>query len=159
VVKELNLYLRRSRELAQTLDHEPSADEMARFLEKPVQEVERMLGLKEPVTSVEMPVGRNMDRSMLDSIADEYNLDPAALVQDDDLRRHVETWLSQMQDKYREVVERRFGLSGHEAATLEEVGSAIGVTRERVRQIQAEALRRLRQLLEKEGLSLDKLLK
>jgi RNA polymerase nonessential primary-like sigma factor len=159
VVKELNVYLRRSRELAQTLDHEPRPDEMARYLDKPLQEIERMLGLKEPVTSVELPVGRDMDRSVLDSIADDQNLDPAALVQDDDLRRHVELWLSQMQQKHREVVERRFGLAGQEAATLEEVGSAIGVTRERVRQIQAEALRRLRQLLEKEGLSIDKLLK
>jgi RNA polymerase nonessential primary-like sigma factor len=159
VVKELNVYLRRSRELAQALDHEPSADEMARYLQKPVQEIERMLGLGEPVTSVEVPIGRDMERSVLDSIADDQNLDPAMLVQDDDLRQHVEAWLSHMQDKHREVVERRFGLAGQEAATLEEVGTAIGVTRERVRQIQAEALRRLRQLLEKEGLSIDKLLK
>jgi RNA polymerase nonessential primary-like sigma factor len=159
VMKELNLYLRRSRELAQSLDHEPSPDEVARFLDKPLQEVEHMLGLREPVSSVEIPVGRNMERSVLDSIADEQNLDPAAMVQDDDLRRHIDTWLSQMQDKHREVVERRFGLCGQEAATLEEVGSAIGVTRERVRQIQAEALKRLRQLLEREGFSLENLLK
>lgn len=159
VVKELNLYLRRARELAQNLDHEPRPEEMARYLDKPVQEVERILGFKEPITSVEMPQGRNTERSVLDTIPDEQNLDPALLIHDDDLRRHVQLWLSQLQEKHRQVVERRFGLCGQEAATLEEVGWAIGVTRERVRQIQSEALKRLRQLLEREGLSLDSLLK
>ena len=73
------------------------------------------------------------------------------------MQRHIDTWLNQLNEKQRSVVVRRFGLYGYESATLEEVGNEIGVTRERVRQIQIEALRRLRQILEREGFSVDAL--
>ncbi|HKK05151.1 MAG TPA: RNA polymerase sigma factor RpoS [Gammaproteobacteria bacterium] len=159
VVKEINIYLRAARHLAQTLDHEPTPEEIANLLDKPIEEVKRMLGLNERVTSVDVPVGRDADKSLLDAIPDENNLDPAALLQDDDVKVNIDLWLSQLNDKQREVVERRFGLHGHDVATLEEVGNMIGVTRERVRQIQIEALKRLREILESEGFSEDALLK
>ena len=69
----------------------------------------------------------------------------------------VERWLARLNEKQREVVERRFGLNGHDKGTLEDVGIAIGVTRERVRQIQMDAMKRLRQILESEGLSEESL--
>ncbi|MGV8674482.1 sigma factor-like helix-turn-helix DNA-binding protein, partial [Pseudomonas aeruginosa] len=69
----------------------------------------------------------------------------------------IDQWLTELTDKQREVVIRRFGLRGHESSTLEEVGQEIGLTRERVRQIQVEALKRLREILEKNGLSSDAL--
>lgn len=159
VVKEINIYLRAARHLAQTLDHEPTPEEIAQLLDKSIAEVKRMLGLNERVTSVDVPLGRDADKSLLDAIPDENNLDPAALLQDDDVRVNIGLWLSQLNDKQREVVERRFGLHGHDVATLEEVGNTIGVTRERVRQIQIEALKRLREILESEGFSGDALLK
>jgi len=159
VVKEINIYLRAARHLAQTLDHEPTPEEIANLLDKPIEEVKRMLGLNERVTSVDVPLGRDADKSLLDAIPDENNLDPAALLQDDDVKVNIDLWLSQLNDKQREVVERRFGLHGHDVATLEEVGNMIGVTRERVRQIQIEALKRLREILESEGFSEDALLK
>ena len=159
VVKEINIYLRAARHLAQTLDHEPSPEEIAQLLDKSIEEVKRMLGLNERVASVDVPLGRDADKSLLDAIPDENNLDPAMLLQDDDVRVNIDLWLSQLNDKQREVVERRFGLHGYDVATLEEVGNKIGVTRERVRQIQIEALRRLREILESEGFSEDALLK
>ncbi len=159
VVKEINIYLRAARHLAQTLDHEPTPEEIAHLLDKPIEEVKRMLGLNERVTSVDVPLGRDADKSLIDAIPDENNLDPATLLQDDDVRINIDLWLSQLNDKQREVVERRFGLHGHDVATLEEVGNTIGVTRERVRQIQIEALKRLREILESEGFSEDALLK
>ena len=159
VVKELNLYLRAARQLAQTLDHEPNPEEIARLLARSTGEVERMLGLNERVTSVDTPLGNDSDKSLLDTLADEAVGDPAELLQDDDLRTSVELWLSELNDKQRAVVERRFGLRGHESATLEEVGNAIGLTRERVRQIQVEALRRLREILERQGLTGEFLLR
>jgi len=159
VVKEINIYLRAARHLAQTLDHEPTPEEIATLLDKPIEEVKRMLGLNERVTSVDVPLGRDADKSLLDAIPDENNLDPAALLQDDDVKANIDLWLSQLNEKQREVVERRFGLHGHDVATLEEVGNMIGVTRERVRQIQIEALKRLREILESEGFSEDALLK
>lgn len=155
VVKEINVYLRAARHLTQTLDHEPSPEEIAEMLDKPVDEVKRMLGLNERVTSVDVPVGRDADRSLLDSIPDENNLDPVELLQDDDMRAKIEQWLDELTDKQREVVERRFGLNGHDVTTLEDVGQQIGVTRERVRQIQIEALKRLRKIMEAQGFSSD----
>jgi RNA polymerase nonessential primary-like sigma factor len=155
VVKEINVYLRAARHLTQTLDHEPSPEEIAEMLDKPIDEVKRMLGLNERVTSVDVPVGRDADRSLLDSIPDENNLDPVELLQDDDMKSKIEQWLGELTDKQREVVERRFGLSGHEVTTLEDVGQQIGVTRERVRQIQIEALKRLRKIMEAQGFSSD----
>lgn len=159
VVKEINIYLRAARHLAQTLDHEPSAEEIAEMLDKPIDDVKRMLGLNERVTSVDVPVIKDTDKSLLDAIPDEQNVDPATLLQDDDIRANIEEWLNQLNDKQREVVERRFGLNGRDVATLEEVGNELGVTRERVRQIQMEALKRLREILEHDGYSVDVLLK
>lgn len=159
VVKEINIYLRAARHLAQTLDHEPSAEDIAVMLDKPISDVKRMLGLNERVTSVDVPVIKDTDKSLLDAIPDEQNVDPATLLQDSDIRANVEEWLNQLNDKQREVVERRFGLGGRDVATLEEVGNALGVTRERVRQIQMEALKRLREILERDGYSIDVLLK
>ena len=159
VVKEINLYLRAHNQLAQTMEYEPNAEDVARLLGRPSGEVKRILGLNERVASMDAQRSRDSgDRSLMDTIPDENNLDPAEVLQDGDLRSNLEYWLSQLSTKQREVVERRFGLHGHEVSTLEQVGSEIGVTRERVRQIQVEALKRLRECLEKDGYSLDSLL-
>ncbi len=159
VVKEINIYLRAARHLSQKLDHEPSPEEISEMLDKPIEDVKRMLGLNERVTSVDVPLGRDSDKSILDAIPDEQNVDPAVLLQDEDIQSCLELWLSQLNDKQREVVEHRFGLHGREVATLEEVGNELGVTRERVRQIQLEALKRLREIMEREGYSVDNILK
>jgi len=153
IVKEINVYLRAARKLAQTLDHEPSAEDIAELLDKPMHEVERMLGLNERVASVDSPIGYDSDKSLLDAIPDENNPDPSELLADDDVYANLELWLDQLNAKQRDVVERRFGLHGHKICTLEEVGNEIGVTRERVRQIQMDALKRLREILEAEGFS------
>lgn len=153
VIKDINQCLRTARRLAHTLDHEPSADEIAREMGRPIKEVQRMLGLNEGTTSVDTPIGREGDRVLLDAIPDDNNPDPSALLQEGDVYRHMETWLNQLSEKQHAVVVRRFGLQGYERATLEEVGRAIGVTRERVRQIQLDALRQLREHMEREGFS------
>lgn len=152
VVKELNVYLRASRELAQKLDHEPSAEEIATLLEKPVEDVERMLGLNERITSVDTPIGPSSEKTLVDTIPDQHESDPAELLQDEDLFESINRWLGELPDKQCEVVSRRFGLRGYEASTLEEVGREIGLTRERVRQIQVDALKRLREVMESQGL-------
>jgi RNA polymerase nonessential primary-like sigma factor len=155
VVKELNVYLRAARELSQKLDHEPTHEEIAQLLDKPVDDVKRMMGLNERVTSIDTPLGLNSDRSVLDTIADDRQADPAEQLQDSDLRENIDHWLSELTEKQREVISRRFGLRGYEMSTLEEVGLEIGLTRERVRQIQVEALKRLRETMESQGLSVD----
>jgi RNA polymerase nonessential primary-like sigma factor len=153
VVKELNVYLRAARELTQKLDHEPSADEIADLLDKPVADVKRMLGLNERVASIDTPLSQDSDTSLLDTIPDAHISDPAELLQDSDIKNSIGDWLDELSEKQREVLARRFGLRGYECSTLEEVGREIGLTRERVRQIQVEALKRLRDILETQGLS------
>lgn len=153
VVKELNVYLRAARELTQKLDHEPTAEEIADMLDKPAADVKRLLGLNERVTSVDTPLGPDSDRAVLDTIADTRETDPSQLLQDSDIKDSIAVWLDELSDKQREVVSRRFGLRGYESSTLEEVGREIGLTRERVRQIQVEALKRLRQIMETQGLT------
>ncbi len=155
VLKEINIYQRAARYLAQKLDHEPSPEEVANLLDRPIEEVKSMLGLNERMASVDAPIDDDPDRSLLDAIADDRNPDPERVLQREDLQALIQQWLDDLNDKQREVVERRFGLNGREIATLEEVGADIGVTRERVRQIQVEALKRLRVLLEKAGYSVD----
>lgn len=155
VVKELNVYLRAARELTQLLDHEPSAEEIAEMLDKPIEDVKRMLGLNERITSMDSPIGKDADKSLQDILADDNNINPQTLLLDDNLREHIDTWLNELTEKQREVLARRFGLKGYEKATLEEVGKAIGLTRERVRQIQVEGLRALRTIMERHGLSGD----
>ena len=157
VVKELNVYLRAARELTQKLDHEPSPEEIACLLEKPVSDVKRMLGLNERVSSVDVSLGPDSDKTLLDTLTDDRTTDPCDLLQDSDLSQSIDEWLGDLTEKQREVVIRRFGLRGHESSTLEEVGHEIGLTRERVRQIQVEALKRLREILESNGLSGDSL--
>lgn len=155
VVKELNVYLRAARELTQRLDHEPTPEDIAQMVDKPVDEVKRLLGLNERVTSVDTPVGPDSDKSVLDTIADDQASDPAELLQDTNMNDSIGSWLEELTEKQREVIARRFGLRGYEPSTLEEVGHEIGLTRERVRQIQVEALKRLREILERQGLSSD----
>lgn len=157
VVKELNVYLRAARELSHKLDHEPSAEEIARLLDRPVEDVQRMLGLNERVSSIDAPVAGDSEKTLVETLADVNAHDPAEQVQDDDIRVNLDQWLDELPDKQREVLARRFGLRGHEVATLEEVGEEIGLTRERVRQIQVDGLRRLRELLEGQGLSSEAL--
>lgn len=157
VVKELNTYLRAARELTQKLDHEPSPEEIAQLLDRPVEDVKRMLGLNERVASVDVPLGADSDKTLLDTLPDDMAGDPGDLLQEEDLNASIDNWLSELSEKQREVVTRRFGLRGHESSTLEEVGREIGLTRERVRQIQVEALKRLRDIFEQHGLSADSL--
>jgi len=90
-------------------------------------------------------------------LTDDRGNDPCDQLQDDDLNTSIDSWLSELTEKQREVVTRRFGLRGHESSTLEEVGREIGLTRERVRQIQVEALKRLRDIFEQHGLSSESL--
>ncbi|WP_269519398.1 RNA polymerase sigma factor RpoS [Alteromonas sp. BMJM2] len=157
VVKELNVYLRASRELSQKLDHEPTAEEIALALDKPVEDVTKMLRLNERITSVDTPIGGESDKALLDIIADEKEFSPEETLQDNDIKGNIVTWLEELNPKQREVLARRFGLLGYEPSTLEDVGAEIGLTRERVRQIQVEALRRLRDMLSHQGLSLESL--
>lgn len=153
VVKELNVYLRASRELAQKLDHEPTPEDIAYLLDKPVADVKKMLALNERVTSIDTPIGQMSEKTLLDTLPDDRSNNPSDTLQEEDLKASIDRWLDELSEKQKEVVARRFGLRGYEISTLEDVGREIGLTRERVRQIQVESLRRLREIMEKQGLT------
>ena len=158
VVKEINAYLRKSRELAQSLDHEPSAEEVAEALNVDVQDVKRLMGLNERTPSMDVAYGKDSDRPLVDMVADENVDDPSELLQSDAVNGHLDEWLNQLNDKQRSVIERRFGLHGFDNATLEQVAGELGVTRERVRQIQMDALKRLHHILENDGYTSENVL-
>lgn len=157
IVKEINIYLKAARQLSQTLDHEPTSDEISQLLNKPLSEVERMLHLNERVTSMDSPCNKDRDQPLLDTLEDLHSKDPSGTLQQEDMASNIDGWLDKLNDNQREVVERRFGLHGYENSTLEQVAKEIGVTRERVRQIQIDALRRLRIIMDREGFSIDTL--
>lgn len=151
IVKELNVCLRATRELTQSLDHEPTVEEIATKLDKPVDDVSRMMHLNEKITSVDISVG-DSDNALLDVLADDNESGPEGNTQLDDIKQNIIKWLFELSGKQREVLARRFGLLGHETSTLEEVSKEIGLTRERVRQIQLEGLSQLRKTLLSQGL-------
>ncbi len=153
VVKELNVYLRTGRELTHKLEHEPRPDDIAHVVQKDPDTIKKIMGLNEKVSSLDSPVASETERSLVESIADDPAYDPVNLLGDADFEREVDDWLDQLNEKQREVITRRFGLRGFEQATLEDVGAEIGLTRERVRQIQVEALNFLKEVLSNRGLT------
>ena len=155
IVKEMNGYLKARRQLAQKLDNDPSAEDIALHLDKPVKTVEKMLKLNERVTSVDVPYGQDSDKPLVEAICDESAPGPTEILQNDGLQENLGEWLDQLNEKQREVICRRYGLRGYENSTLEQVAKELGVTRERVRQIQMDALKRMREILEQGGFSID----
>lgn len=155
VVKEMNIYLKAYRQLASQLHHDPSAEDIAKHLSKPIKTVEKMLKLNERVTSIDAPLKKDSEKSLVECLSEEDKPSLPDILQNEALTASITEWLDQLADKQREVVSRRYGLRGFEQSTLEEVAVVMGVTRERVRQIQMEALRRLREILEAEGYTAD----
>lgn len=153
IVKEMNTYLKAQRHLAQLLDHEPNAEDIAEHLRISVNKVEKMLKLNERVTSIDMPSNKDSDKPLLESISDADSLSPAEKIQEDGIRHNIAKWVFQLSEKQREVICRRYGLCGHEGSTLEQVAQELGVTRERVRQIQMDGLKRMKEILEVNGYS------
>jgi len=158
VVKEVNALNRAAQQIVQQQHTDPSAEQIAEHLEKPVDEVLRYMTYGEHETSMDMPLRSTTDLSLLDLLPDEHSLSPEDVLQNSDVISVIDQVLDQLDAKQRDVLMRRFGLRGHDPSTLEDVGNAMGVTRERVRQIQLDALKKLRQLLKNHGLSLDMLL-
>lgn len=154
IAKELNGYLRAERELAQKLDSEPTAEDVANLLDRPVDEVRNLMELSEKIACTEISV-LEPERGNWDTFGSDRDDDPWQLVQNEKLREHIDSWLDTLAEKPYEVICRRFGLRGYDITTLEEVGVAIGLTRERVRQIQVDALKTLKAMMLENGFAKD----
>lgn len=158
VVKKVNACLRKGRELTKILDHEPTAGEIAIAMQRSQDEIENILTFNEKSISIDSPISDMFEKPLLDTLSDSQDYDPLNKLSVQDLEQNVERWLGTLSPKLREVVIRRYGLQGHDATTLDQTGMEIGLTRERVRQLQAEALKQLKRLIEKDGESEQTLL-
>ena len=155
VIKELNVYLRASRHLEAQAGREPSIEEIAHLVGKTPEEVRRVMSLNERMASLDAPLDIDPMLSIGESIPDEQYEEPEIQLHNAQLERYVQEWLNQLNDKQRMVIERRYGLNGNEICTLEELAATLGLTRERVRQIQIEGLEQLRRILRRKGIARD----
>ncbi len=153
VIKELNSCLHAERELTQTLVHDPSFEEIAERTQKPVAKVKTMMGFKQSTTSIDLLVGADKNTSLQEFLTDPLTENPEDWIQKTNLIGRLNDWLAALPSKHREILQRRFGLNGYDTGTLEQVGTEVGLTRERVRQIQVEALAQLRTIMEQNGLN------
>jgi RNA polymerase nonessential primary-like sigma factor len=150
VIRELTSYLRTTRELEQELGRRPAIEEVAVRLEKPSKSVHTLFGFNEPTTSTDNTTA-NGGKSVIDSIADDQSHTPENEYAEQAAGELLNQWLDLLPKQQRIVVEHRFGLHGKGRRTLEEVGQLLGVTRERVRQVQLAALTRLREISQRDG--------
>ena len=161
VVKELNVVLRALRYLemhGRPDGGEVALEDVAHLLDKPVEQVRKVLSYNERMSSLDAPLDRDGGVSIGDGLADDDALAPELVLHNSEVEAWVRMWLDELNDRQRTVIERRYGLNDRDVATLEELAREIGVTRERVRQIQAEALDKLRARLKRRGLDRDALL-
>ena len=157
VIKELNIYLRARRHLESHGFPDATMEDVAALTGHLVEDVRRIMHLNERVASLDAPLDIDPTLSLGEAIADDNAHLPDEMLLLEEIEHHVHEWLSQLNDKQRWVIERRFGLNGFEISTLEDLALELQVTRERVRQIQMEALRMLRQMLRRRGVSKDEL--
>lgn len=150
-IKELNTYLRAAHQLAQTLDHEPTCEEIAEKVDKPLEDIRYMLELSKDATSLDVPIAKDTEKSLAETLVDDTNIDPVELLENEDMEQHIRQWFLELTPKQQEILSRRFGLYGYEKQTLEEVGKAVALTRERVRQIQIEAIKKLHEVVVSQG--------
>ena len=158
VIKEINLILRAMRHLELANGRETSIENIAHLIDRPVEEVRRAITLSEHIASLDTPLEIDPDRSIADVIADDNALDAETLLQQRRIVQLVAEWVKQLPERARHVLARRYGLFGTELGTLEEIAAELRLTRERIRQIQVEALDQLRQIIKQDGLAQDTLL-
>ncbi|ATF84040.1 MULTISPECIES: RNA polymerase sigma factor RpoS [Burkholderia] len=166
VIRELNQVLRAKRHLEKNSmstgeaaeRREASIDDIAYLTGKTAEEVTDILALNEHTASLDAPLDLDPASSLLDLLPDDQSQSPDAEVQHRELETLTRAWLSRLSDKHRHVIERRFGLNNIEPATLEELADEMGLTRERVRQIQQEALVRLKRFFASNGVRKDAVL-
>ena len=158
VIKELNMALRAMRHLETHSERDPTADDVSHLIDLPVDRVRQLLSLNERMTSLDAPLDIDPMLSVGESIADENCQPPDIRLENIEIEHHVHEWLNQLDERQRGVIERRYGLNGLEIHTLEQLAQSLNLTRERVRQIQIEALASLRKILRRSGVSRETVL-
>jgi RNA polymerase nonessential primary-like sigma factor len=158
VVKEINLVLRAMRHLESAETRQASVERVAALIDRPVADVRRILQFNERIASLDAPLEFASGLTFGDALADETAASPEALLQFRETGALVGDWLAQLTERQRQVIERRYGLNGTDVATLDALAGELGLTRERVRQIQIEGLDRLRSIIKRGGIARDAVL-
>jgi RNA polymerase nonessential primary-like sigma factor len=158
IVKEINVVLRAMRHLESADKRDSTVERIAALIDWSVDDVRRTLSLNEHIASLDAPLDIDPNHTIAEVIADDGGGDPEALLQSSEVGSLVDDWLGQLTDRQRSVIERRYGLSGADVATLDVIAHDLGLTRERVRQIQMEGLDRLRKIIKRGNISRDSLL-
>ncbi|MDA3903712.1 MAG: sigma-70 family RNA polymerase sigma factor [Desulfuromusa sp.] len=148
VADDINKLVKISRELVQRLKRDPDVDEIAKAMGTDPSYVRRMMILVKKTYSIEHPLGEGDDYSLIDTIEDTKLVDPESTIEDLDRFAHVQEWMADLNENEREILALRFGLDDQEPQTLDTIGQKFGVTRERIRQIEAKSLVKLRKSME-----------
>ena len=148
VADDINKLVKINRELIQRLKRDPSDEEIAEAMGSNPAHVRKMMILVKKTYSIEHPMGDNEDYSLIDTIEDKTQSDPGNMIEDLDRFTHVMEWMEELNENEREILAMRFGLDDREPQTLDTIGQKFGVTRERIRQIEAKSLMKLRKTLQ-----------
>ena len=158
VAEHINKYLSTVEILIQELGREPTVNEIAKRLKILSEEVEELKQLIRKTYSLETPVGDREESYLIDIIADGSISSPAKVAELISMREEIDKWLAELKEKEREVICLRFGLEGQEPKTLEEIGQRFGLTRERIRQIEAVVLTKLRNIITRREIKKEEVL-
>jgi RNA polymerase nonessential primary-like sigma factor len=155
VLKDVNAYFQAIRELMKELSREPSIEEIANKLKKTTKEINSLTNVINDVKSLDDPLFKDDESTVIENITSETKQDPLQLLTNESTERIIDESIRELDLKQQAVLTRRFGLQGHHKCTLDDVAVQIGLTRERVRQIQVHAMRKLELILRKKGISKD----
>lgn len=158
IVKEINVVLRAMRHLESADKRDSTVERIAALIDRTEDDVRRILSLNEHIASLDAPLEIDPNHTIGEIIADDSGADPESLLQISEIGSLVDDWLGQLSERQRTVIERRYGLNGADVATLDAIATDLGLTRERVRQIQIEGLDRLRKIIKRGNISRDSLL-
>ncbi len=153
IIKDLNVCLRAFRHLEATGTRDPSVEDVAQMVGKSAEEVRRVLALNERIGSLDAPLDVDPSLTIAEAVADEDAPQPDEVLHQSAVEALVRQWLGELSDKQRLVITRRYGIDGNDTSTLDELAADLGLTRERVRQIQIESLETLRTMLQENGIS------
>jgi len=158
VSEDITSVLKTERKLFQQLGRDPTMEDIAQKLDLPLAKIQYIYQLVRRTSSIETPIGDDDDQELMDLIPDEKAIMPSEQIEEERRVTLVFNWLNELQDNEMEIIILRFGLDDGEPKTLESIGQRYGVTRERIRQIEASALRKLRKITMKLDIGLDEIL-
>lgn len=157
IAKDIQFCAKAAEQLRELLGREPSHREIGEKIGKPVKEVKRLLALHFKSVSTDQSISEDSEMSVIETLCDPQDIGLPDQLEMQNLKANVSVWLGKLSSRHREVVVRRFGLDGNDDCTLEQIGNEVGITRERVRQLQMEALGKLRRLMEIDGIDAEHL--